>query len=100
MSQPLASPMGERCCTPAPITIAHVGTPPARAEAYAGVRTYVVRPADFGQTSAPGAQAEAAAGKGVVLYFSDIFGPFYVNAQLTMDYWAANGARLFSLGPR
>ena len=92
--------MGEQCCTPAPTTVAHIGTPRGRAETYAGVRTYVVRLTDFGTAPAPGAEAEAAAGKGVVLYFSDIFGPFYVNAQLTMDYWAANGARLFSLRPR
>ena len=82
----LAGPMGEQCCAApaAGLVLGYEGLaePCGAAEDIAGVRTYVVRPQDAG----------SGVGRSVVLYFSDVFGPFYVNAQLTMDYWAAGGA--------
>ncbi|KAH9923146.1 uncharacterized protein BXZ73DRAFT_103943 [Epithele typhae] len=80
-SPSLAGPCGD-CCIK---MVKHSGEPRGKAVEYGGARTYVVTPADFGH------KTEGPHGKGVVLYFSDIFNAFYINAQLTMDYWANNG---------
>ena len=85
MSTTLAGPMTAQCCARPGTQLQHEGEPRGREEHYAGVRTYVARPKD----SKPKGEVK---NKGVILYFSDIFGPFYTPARLTMDYWAENGA--------
>ncbi|KAH9923149.1 alpha/beta-hydrolase [Epithele typhae] len=80
MSTQLAGACGD-CCVK---TVHHVGEARGSAVEIAGVRTYAVTPAAFGHKL-------EGHGKGVILYFSDIFNAFYINAQLTMDYFAENG---------
>ena len=75
MAAVLAGPPTECCLR----TVHHTGDAQGAVEDYAGVKTYVARPPS-GDTSK------------VILYFADLFGPLYINAQLTMDYWASNGA--------
>jgi hypothetical protein len=56
-------------------TVAHSGTPVGRTETIAGVATYV----------------SGTAQHKILLYFADVFGPFYRNSQLLQDWFAANG---------
>jgi hypothetical protein len=80
MSSTLAGPLTDHCFT----SVAHSGTPKGESITIAGVPTYL---------SAP--QAPAASGvETVILYFSDVFGPFYINAQLVQDYYASQGTFL------
>ncbi|KAG1768265.1 hypothetical protein EV702DRAFT_979567 [Suillus placidus] len=75
MSSILAGPLTDHCFT----SVAHSGTAKGKSITIAGVPTYL---------SAP--QAFAASGvETVILYFSDVFGPFYINAQLVQDYYAS-----------
>ena len=78
MSTVLAGPPTECCLR----TVHHTGEARGTIEEYAGVKTYVTRPPS-GDSSK------------VILYFSDLFGPMYINAQLCMDYWASNGELLW-----
>ncbi|RPD64754.1 alpha/beta-hydrolase [Lentinus tigrinus ALCF2SS1-6] len=80
MSATLAGPPGE-CCRK---TIQHDGVARGKVETVAGVETYVARPAD-GST------------KKIILFFADVYGPLYINAQLIMDYWADNGYLVIGL---
>ncbi|KAK0439999.1 Alpha/Beta hydrolase protein [Desarmillaria tabescens] len=74
----LAGSLGECCFT----AVKHEGTPIGRTDAIAGVPTYVSEPPSGGKT----AQKPR-----VVLYFADVYGPFYVNNQLVQDYFASQG---------
>lgn len=74
MSAILAGPPGE-CCRK---TIQHEGQPRGKVETIAGVESYVARPADGSR-------------KKIILFFADVYGALYINAQLVMDYWADNG---------
>ncbi|KAF9497704.1 alpha/beta-hydrolase [Pleurotus eryngii] len=69
----IAGPPSDCCFT----TVQHVGTPVGQTITIAGVPTYVSTPkADL---------------KKVILFFPDVFGPFYINNQLLQDSFAANG---------
>ncbi|KAG8219213.1 Alpha/Beta hydrolase protein [Butyriboletus roseoflavus] len=59
-------------------TVHHTGTPLGRTESIAGVPTYIAEPTTTGQ-------------KKILFYFSDVFGPFYINSQLLQDWFASNG---------
>jgi len=74
----LAGPLTDHCFT----TVAHSGTPKGESITIAGVPTYL---------SAPQSESTASDVKTVILYFSDVFGPFYINAQLIQDYYALQG---------
>ncbi|OAX37883.1 alpha/beta-hydrolase [Rhizopogon vinicolor AM-OR11-026] len=76
MSSTLAGPLTDHCFT----TVPHSGVPKGESITIAGVPTYLSAP----QSSASGV-------KTVILYFSDVFGPFYINAQLIQDYYASQG---------
>lgn len=78
MSSMLAGPLTDHCFT----TVAHSGTPKGESITIAGVPTYL---------SAPQSESTASDVKTVILYFSDVFGPFYINAQLIQDYYALQG---------
>jgi len=65
-------------------TVAHTGTPSGRTDSIAGVPTYIAEPT----------QAQ----NKILLYFADVFGPFYINNQLIQDWFASNGIHL-SLHP-
>jgi hypothetical protein len=79
MSSTLAGPLTDHCFT----TVAHSGAPKGESITIAGVPTYL---------SAP--QSPASGVKTVILYFSDVFGPFYINAQLVQDYYASQGTSM------
>jgi len=66
-------------------TVPHSGTPLGKAETIAGVTTYVSEPKDTG------------ARKKILLFFADVFSPFYINNQLVQDYFASHGFTV--LGP-
>lgn len=64
------------CCIK---TVEHSGTARGTTEKIAGVDTYISRPAELGDK------------RKVILFFADVYGPFFLNSQLIMDYWASNG---------
>ena len=59
-------------------TVPHAGTPKGHSERIAGVETYITESAATEQRK-------------ILLYFSDVFSPFYINSQLIQDWFAANG---------
>ncbi|KAJ7666994.1 Alpha/Beta hydrolase protein [Mycena polygramma] len=65
----------------------HSGDPVGKTVTIADVPTYV---------SEPPANVSRDGPKKVVLFFPDVFGPFYVNNQLVQDYFASHG--FFVLG--
>jgi len=72
----LAGPPGD-CCVQG---VKHTGTAVGKQITLAGVETYLSEP------------PESATGpKKVVLYFADVYGPFYDNAKLLQDYFASRG---------
>ncbi|KAJ7485059.1 hypothetical protein B0H11DRAFT_1149590 [Mycena galericulata] len=73
----IAHPHCEDCFT----GVKHFGTPVGKTVTIAGVPTYVSDPP-------PSSSADA---KKVVLFFADVFGPFYLNNQLLQDYFASHG---------
>ncbi|KAG6834194.1 hypothetical protein H0H93_011287, partial [Arthromyces matolae] len=76
MSAPvLAGNLGD-CCFK---VVEHSGTPVGKSIDIAGVPTYISEPSS--QTGA----------KKIILYLSDVFGPFFLNNQLIQDYFAGHG---------
>lgn len=76
----LADAPGE-CCVK---TVQHTGTARGEVVVIADVPTYVVSP--------PGTNYNASTPfKKILLFYSDVYGPLYINSQLVMDYFAAQG---------
>jgi len=75
-SPALAGPLGD-CCFKG---FKHTGDPVGKKITIAGVETYISEP-----------PADTTGPKKVILFFSDIFGPFFRNAQLIQDYFASQG---------
>ncbi|KAH7925374.1 alpha/beta-hydrolase [Leucogyrophana mollusca] len=68
-------------------TVQHTGTPVGEAITITiadgtEVPTYL---------SGPPVSTDATGPKNIILYFSDVFGPFYINSQLIQDYFASHG---------
>ncbi|KAG6890847.1 hypothetical protein C0992_012486 [Termitomyces sp. T32_za158] len=76
-SHVLAGPPGD-CCFKA---LKHTGTPAGKSIEIAGVPTYISEP--------PTRVADGP--KKIILYLSDVFGPFFLNNQLIQDYFAEHG---------
>ncbi|EMD32541.1 hypothetical protein CERSUDRAFT_161458 [Gelatoporia subvermispora B] len=74
----LAGPPGE-CCIK---TVQHSGTPRGNVEKIVDVETYISRP--------PGLETSERYEK-ILLFFSDVFGPLYINNRLIQDYFASHG---------
>jgi hypothetical protein len=76
----IAHPHCEDCFT----GVKHSGDPVGHTVEIANIPTYV---------SEPPLSIVATHGgpKKVVLFFSDVYGPFYVNNQLLQDYFASQG---------
>jgi len=70
----LAGPPGE-CCVQG---VKHFGEPSGETITIAGIETYISKPPDKGSSK-------------IILYFADVFGPFYLNSQLLQDYYASHG---------
>ncbi|THU90358.1 alpha/beta-hydrolase [Dendrothele bispora CBS 962.96] len=77
----LAGPPDDCCFSKG---VKHTGTPVGRTETIGGVPTYVSEPSAESQSNSTGA-------KNVILFMSDIWGPFSDNAKLLQDYFAENG---------
>ncbi|CAA7266420.1 unnamed protein product [Cyclocybe aegerita] len=60
--------------------VKHSGEPVGRKTTIGGFETYISEPL-----------ADIAGPKKVLLYFSDLFGPFFINAKLVQDYFASHG---------
>ncbi|KAG6332742.1 hypothetical protein ID866_6349 [Astraeus odoratus] len=77
----MADRLTDHCFT----TVQHTGTPTGRRiDVLVGgvpVPTYLAEPPASADTSP----------RRIILYFADVFGPFYVNGQLVQDYFAAHG---------
>ena len=87
----LAGPPGD-CCVRG---VKHSGEPVGKTITIAGVQTYISEP--------PAKAVSSQDKKKVFLYLADVFGPFYINAQLLQDYYASGGSsqtliRFFSVG--
>ena len=67
-----------QCCLK---SVEHTGTARGTIEKIAGVDTYISRPANLGED------------RRIILFFADVYGPFFLNSQLIMDYWASHGIR-------
>ncbi|KAF8959819.1 dienelactone hydrolase family-domain-containing protein [Flammula alnicola] len=78
----LAGSVGE-CCVKG---FKHEGEPVGRIETIADIRTYVSGPP--ANTTGP---------KKVILFFSDVYGPLYINAKLLQDYFASQGFHVMGL---
>lgn len=68
-----------QCCIK---TVEHTGTARGTIEKVADINTYVARPANLNES------------RRIILFFADVYGPFFLNSQLIMDYWASHGALL------
>ncbi|KAK7448134.1 hypothetical protein VKT23_013893 [Stygiomarasmius scandens] len=80
----LAGPPGDCCFSKG---VKHSGTPVGRRETIGGVPTYVSEPKSQSGTST----------KTVILFMSDIWGPFGNNSMLIQDYFAENGFHVVGL---
>ena len=76
----LTGPIGERCAQ----GVKHFGEPTGRTNTIAGVQTYISEP--------PAKATSSHDKKKIILYFADLYGPFYTNTQLLQDYYASNGS--------
>ncbi|KAG6908085.1 hypothetical protein DXG01_006220 [Tephrocybe rancida] len=80
MSPVLADPPGD-CCFKG---VKHAGTPVGKSIEIAGVPTYISEPTSH----------IADGPKKIILYLSDVFGPFFLNNQLIQDYFAGHAGYL------
>ncbi|KAJ6516860.1 Alpha/Beta hydrolase protein [Mycena vitilis] len=80
----IAHPHCEDCFT----GVKHSGDAVGKTVTFADVPTYV---------SEPPASLSLDGPKKVVLFFSDIFGPFYINNQLLQDYFASQGFHVLGI---
>ena len=78
----LAGPPGD-CCIKG---VKHFGEPSGETITIAGIQTYISKPPPAKESSHDNLD-----NKKIILYFADVFGPFYTNAQLLQDYYASHG---------
>jgi len=99
-SRTLAGPIGEQCCLHEGVK--HTGEPSGKSIAVflsdgTAVPTYLTVP----HTTHPfGYDSDGIASGGkkrVILFFSDVYGPFYLNNQRLQDYYASQGFHVLGL---
>ncbi|KAJ7827988.1 Alpha/Beta hydrolase protein [Mycena leptocephala] len=83
-SATIAHPYCDNCFT----GVKHSGDPVGKSVTIANVPTYLSEP--------PAGVATDNGPKKVIIFFADVFGPFYLNNQLLQDYFASHG--FFVLG--
>ncbi|TFK23739.1 alpha/beta-hydrolase [Coprinopsis marcescibilis] len=81
-SRVLAGPIGD-CCLQG---VKHTGDAVGRATDIGDIPTYISEPVKAQEGR-----------KKVVLFFPDVYGPFYVNAQLLQDYYASQGFHVLGI---
>ncbi|TFK21073.1 alpha/beta-hydrolase [Coprinopsis marcescibilis] len=86
-SPSLAGPLGKDCLQGSKYT----GEPKGKNLTIAGMPTYVSEASRHGDHSSGNGVAK------VIMFFSDVFGPFYINNELLQDYFASKGFHV--LGP-
>ncbi|EED79645.1 predicted protein [Postia placenta Mad-698-R] len=64
------------CCIK---TVEHTGTARGVTETIAEVKTYISNPPALDEK------------RNIIIFFADVYGPFFLNSQLIMDYWASHG---------
>ena len=74
----LAGPPGD-CCFKG---VKHFGEPRGETITIAGVQTYLSKPLQPKDSSHE---------KKIILFLADVYGPFFINAQLLQDYYASCG---------
>ena len=74
----LAGPPGN-CCVQG---VKHFGEPRGETITIAGIQTYI--------SKSPAKKSSQ--DKRIILYLADVYGPFYINAQLLQDYYASHGS--------
>ncbi|KAF8186794.1 dienelactone hydrolase family-domain-containing protein [Pholiota molesta] len=82
----LAGTFGECCFTASQFQLE--GEPAGRIEEIAGFQTYVSDPPPARSTTTDGGPGGR---KRVLLFFADVYGPFYGTAKLLQDYFAGQG---------
>ena len=85
-SQVLAGPPGD-CCLKG---VKHFGNPSGEIITIAGIQTYISKP--------PPAK-DSSQDKKIILFLADVYGPFFINAQLLQDYYASQGLFTISIHP-
>ena len=65
--------------------VKHSGEPSGETITIAGIQTYISKPPPAKDSSHDNLD------KKIILYFADVYGPFYLNAQLLQDYYASQG---------
>ena len=82
----LAGPPGD-CCLKG---VKHFGNPSGEIITIAGIQTYISKP--------PPAK-DSSQDKKIILFLADVYGPFFINAQLLQDYYASQGLFTISIHP-
>ncbi|KAF5376906.1 hypothetical protein D9615_007353 [Tricholomella constricta] len=80
----LAGAPGDCCFT----GVQHTGTPAGKSISIAGVPTYISEPPPSPKSSGSTQNTKKIK---IVLFFADVFGPFFLNNQLLQDYFAQHG---------
>jgi hypothetical protein len=80
MASPSLAAHPRQCCIQ---SVPHTGTPIGSIETLASTNTYITR--------GDPPRGDQDKNQQILLYFSDVFGPLYVNNQLLMDYFASRG---------
>ena len=73
-TQPIAHAPGDHCFQ----AVYHKGTPVGTTVEMGGMKTYI-------------SESKEAGSKKVILFYADVWGTFFVNNQLLMDYFASCG---------
>jgi hypothetical protein len=76
----LAGTPGDQCCT---IGFKHAGPGDGKISTIAGIQTYIAEPQKAITTTGP---------KKIILFLSDVFGPFLPHNEYIQDFFAQHGA--------
>ena len=95
-SQVLAGPPGD-CCLKG---VKHFGNPSGEIITIAGIQTYISKPPPPPAKLEDGSSSEQLEDKKkIILFLADVYGPFFINAQLLQDYYASQGLFTISIHP-
>ena len=95
-SQVLAGPPGD-CCLKG---VKHFGNPSGEIITIAGIQTYISKPPPPPAKLEDGSSSEQLEDKKkIILFLADVYGPFFINAQLLQNYYASQGLFTISIHP-
>ena len=90
----LAGPPGD-CCLKG---VKHFGEPSGETITIAGIQTYISKPPPS-PAKLDSEESSQDKKKKIILYLADVYGPFFINAQLLQDYYASHGLSQLSFIP-